>query len=198
MPTLCAVQIQHLQGIGFDPGGADEKSSAFLPVNISEFQQKISGSRKPVVVDFWASWCVPCRMTMPILEKLAKEYTDKVEFMPINADDAGEVLEQFRIIGIPTVLTLRNGKVVGRVTGAQNEAIYRTMFVALANGKEVKIPIAPFDRMLRLGAGGLLVMVGVFTSTWLVAGIGGILAFMGIYDRCPIWSALTGMLKNWR
>lgn len=135
---------------------------------------------------------------MPILEKLAKEYADRVEFMPINADDAGEILKQFQVIGIPTVLTLRNGRVVGRVTGAQNEANYRAMFVALANGKEVKVPIAPFDRMLRLGAGGLLVMVGVSTSTWLAAGIGGILAFMGIYDRCPIWSALTGMLKNWR
>jgi len=167
-------------------------------MNKLEFHQKISETSRPVVVDFWASWCVPCRMTMPILEKLAKEYADRVEFMPINADDAGEILEQFRIIGIPTALTLRNGRVVGRVTGAQNEANYRAMFVALANGKEVKVPIAPFDRILRLGAGGVLVMVGVSTSTWLVAGIGGILAFMGIYDRCPIWSALTGMVKNWR
>jgi len=92
-------------------------------MNKLEFHQKISETSRPVVVDFWASWCVPCRMTMPILEKLAKEYADRVEFMPINADDAGEILEQFRIIGIPTALTLRNGRVVGRVTGAQNEAI---------------------------------------------------------------------------
>ena len=60
-------------------------------------------------------------MTKPILEKLGKEYAEKVEFMPINADDSREVLEQFHVVSIPTVITLRNGKEVGRVTGAQNE-----------------------------------------------------------------------------
>jgi len=116
--------------------------------------------------------------------------------MPINADDSREVLEQFRVFGIPTVLTLRNGKEVGRVTGAQNEVNYRTMFEALAEGKEVKVPLAPFDRMLRLGAGALLVMVGISTSNWLVVGGGSILAFMGVYDRCPILTAIIGMLQR--
>ena len=165
-------------------------------MNKSEFQQKLSESNKPVIVDFWASWCAPCMMAKPILEKLAKEYSDKVEIMPVNADESREVLEQFRIFGIPTVITFRNGKEVGRVTGSQVESNYRSMFESLAEGKEVKIPIAPFDRMLRLGAGSVLVMIGITTSNWLVAGIGGIVAFMGIYDRCPIWSALTGMLKR--
>ncbi|MBK9209200.1 MAG: DUF2892 domain-containing protein [Anaerolineales bacterium] len=116
--------------------------------------------------------------------------------MPINADDSREVLEQFRVFGIPTVITLRNGKEVGRVTGAQTEENYRTMFEALAEGKEVKVPLTQFDRMLRLGAGGLFIMVGISTSSWLIAGVGGILAFMGIYDRCPIWQALTGIFKR--
>lgn len=165
-------------------------------MNKLEFQQKISASNKPVIIDFWAIWCGPCMMTKPILEKLAKEYAGKVEFMPINADDSHEVLEQFRVFGIPTVLTLRDGKEVGRVTGAQNEANYRAMFEALAEGKEVKVPLAQFDRILRLGAGALFVMVGISTHNWIVAGIGGMIAFMGIYDRCPIWRALTGMLKR--
>jgi thioredoxin 1 len=161
-----------------------------------EFQQKISTSEKPIVVDFWATWCGPCMMTKPILDKLGKEYAEKVEFLPINADDSREILEQFRVFGIPTVITIRNGKEVGRVTGAQNEAGYRMMFEALAEGKEVKVPLTTFDRMLRLGAGGLFVMVGISTSNWLVAGIGGILAFMGIYDRCPIWQAVTGLFRK--
>ncbi len=165
-------------------------------MNKSEFQQKISEANKLVIIDFWADWCGPCMMTKPILEKLAKEYADKIEFMPINADDSREALEQFRVFGIPTVITLRNGKEVGRVTGAQNEANYRLMFEALAEGKEVKVPLTQFDRMLRLGAGVLFIMVGISTSNWLIAGVGGILSFMGIYDRCPIWKALTGMLKG--
>lgn len=135
-------------------------------------------------------------MTKPVLEKLGKEYAEKVEFMPINADDSREVLEKFKIFGIPTVITLRDGKEVGRVTGAQNEASYRAMFEALAEGKEVKVPLTQFDRMLRLGAGAAFVIIGVSNSNWLVAGIGGIIAFMGIYDRCPIWQAITGMFKR--
>ena len=139
---------------------------------------------------------MPCKVTKPILELLAKEYANKVEFLPINSDDSRDVLEQFRVIGIPTVLTIRNGKVVGRVTGAQNESVFRAMFEALAEGKEVKVPMSPFDRMFRLGAGALLVIYGMSSSNWLVLGIGGIVAFLGIYDRCPIWRALMGMLKR--
>jgi len=146
-------------------------------------------------VDFWAPWCMPCKMTKPILESLANEYSDKVEFLPINADISRDVLEHFKVIGIPTVLTIRNGEAVRRVTGVQNESTYRSMFDSLAEGREVKIPMSPFDRMLRLGAGALLVTYGISSSNWLVLGIGAIVAFLGIYDRCPIWRTITGMIK---
>lgn len=164
-------------------------------MNLSQFQEVVSSADTPIVVDFWASWCVPCRVTKPILEKLAEEYKGKVEFLPIDADQSREVLEQFRIIGIPTVMALRGGEVVARVTGTQNEAGYRAMFESLAQGGEVKIPMSTFDRMLRLGAGALLTMVGISTGNWLVLGIGGIVAFLGMYDRCPIWRAVTGTIR---
>jgi len=153
---------------------------------------------KPVIVDFWAPWCGPCRRTKPILEKLAQEYAETVNFLPINADDSQEVLEQFHISGIPTVMALRDGKIVGRVTGSQNETGYRAMFIALADGSEVKIPLTPFDRYLRLGAGALLFLVALFTDSWLVAGLGGLVAFLGIYDRCPIWGEVSKLLKSGR
>lgn len=135
-------------------------------------------------------------MTKPILDKLGKEFAEEVEFLPINADHSREVLEQYRIFGIPTVIAFQNGKEVARLTGAQNEAGYRAVFDALAQGKEVKVPMTQFDRMLRLGAGALFIMVGVSTGSWLVAGIGGALSFLGIYDRCPIWSALTRIFQS--
>jgi thioredoxin 1 len=165
-------------------------------MNKSEFQQKISESSKPVIIDFWADWCSPCLMTKPILEKLGKEFARKVEFIPINADNSREVLEKFRVYGIPTVITLRNRKEVGRITGAQNEANYRDMFEALAEGKEIKIPPTQFDRWPRFGAGTLFLLVGIFAHNWILCGIGGILVFLGIYDRCPIWRALSGMLRR--
>ena len=164
-------------------------------MNKQEFQQKLESGR-PLFVDFWAPWCGPCMMTKPILDKLGKEFAEDVEFLPINADQSREVLEQYRIFGIPTVIAFQNGKEVARLTGAQNEAGYRAVFDALAQGKEVKIPMTQFDRMLRLGAGALFITVGVSTGSWLVAGIGGILAFLGIYDRCPIWNALTRMFQS--
>lgn len=164
-------------------------------MNISEFQKKVSTADKPIVVDFWATWCMPCKMTKPILEALADEYADKVEFLPIDADRSRDVLEHFKVIGIPTVLTIHNGEIVSRVTGAQSETVYRAMFDAAVEGKKVQIPVSSFDRMLRLGAGALLVMSGISTGNWIVFGIGGIVAFLGIYDRCPIWRAITGMIQ---
>lgn len=165
-------------------------------MNLSQFQKTVSSADKPVVIDFWANWCVPCRVTKPILEKLAAEYEESIEFLPVDADQSREVLEQFRIIGIPTVMAFRGGEVVARVTGAQNEAGYRALFESLAQGGEVRIPMSAFDRMLRLGAGALLATVGISTGNWLVLGIGGIVAFLGVYDRCPIWRAVTGMIRT--
>jgi hypothetical protein len=72
------------------------------------------------------------------------------------------------------------------------------MFMALADGSEVKIPITLFDRYLRLGAGSLLLMVAFFTGSWLVAGLGGFVAFLGIYDRCPIWVRFSRLVKSGR
>ncbi len=165
-------------------------------MNLSQFQKAVSSSDKPVVVDFWAAWCMPCRVTKPILEKLAREYRDRIEFLPVNADDSRETLEHFKIIGIPTVMAFRNGEAVGRVTGAQNEAGYRAMFESLAEGREVRVPMSAFDRFLRLGAGALLATIGFSAGNWFVLGIGGIVAFLGVYDRCPIWRAITTMIAS--
>jgi thioredoxin len=170
--------------------------SEFISMNNSEFQLKILQTAKPVIVDFWAPWCIPCKMTKPILEKLAEEYAPDVEFLAIDADKFRELLDQFQIAGIPTVLALRDGKVVGRVTAALNETGYRAIFDSLLNRKEIKVSLSAFDRMLRLTAGILLLIVGVSTGSWFALGIGGIVAFLGIYDRCPIWAKITKQLKK--
>lgn len=164
-------------------------------MNIIEFQKRISETDKPVIVDFWANWCMPCKVTKPILERLANEYSNKVEFLPIDADHSRDVLEHFKVVGIPTVLAIHGGELLARTTGAQNENVYRAMFDALAEGREVKVPLSPVDRTLRLGAGMLLAMFGISSSNWLVLGIGAVIAFLGVYDRCPIWQAITGMIK---
>jgi thiol-disulfide isomerase/thioredoxin len=134
--------------------------------------------------------------TRPILEKLAQEYMDDVELLLVNADDSREILERFHIFGIPTVIALRNGREMGRVTGAQNEGIYRTVFKSLSEGIEIKASLSQFDRMLRLGAGALFIMTGIYNHNWMVSGIGGVIAFTGIHDRCPIWQAAAAYFKK--
>ena len=98
--------------------------------------------------------------------------------------------------GIPTVITLRNGKEVGRVIGVQNETNYRMMFKELSEGSEIKVPLTQLDRMLRLGAGALFIIISIATHSWILGGIGRAIAFMGMYDRCPIWKALNGYFKK--
>jgi thioredoxin 1 len=165
-------------------------------MNLKVFQNKIAKPGKPLIVDFWAPWCVPCRMTKPILEKLGQEYAGKVEFLPINADESRELLEQYKIAGIPTVMAFKNGKVAGKVVGARDEAGFRAMFEALATGNEVKVPMRQFDRTLRLTAGAIIAIIGIITHYWVVVAAGGLIAFLGIYDRCPIWAAITRSFKK--
>lgn len=167
-----------------------------ITMTLSEFQERVAAASQPVLVDFWAEWCAPCRAVRPVLEKLAVEYANRVLFLPIDADKSPEVLAHYNILGLPTVLALRNGADVGRATGARNEAVYRTMFESLAAGAAVSAPMTSFDRVLRLGAGALFMLVGSVTGVWLLAATGAILAFTGIYDRCPIWSALTSKLRS--
>lgn len=165
-------------------------------MQISEFEQKLASAEQPLIVDFWAPWCGPCRMTKPVLDKLAQEYAGRVDFLPVNADESRELLGHYKILGIPTVLAFREGKLAARLTGAQSEANYRQMFTALSEGQEVKVTQAPANRMLRLGAGLILIMLGLSNQNgWLLA-IGGLVTFSGVYDRCPIWQALTSKLQR--
>jgi hypothetical protein len=64
------------------------------------------------------------------------------------------------------------------------------------SGEVAQVAVAPFDRLLRLGAGALLALVGIVTSTWVVVGVGAIVAFTGIYDRCPLWRAIAARLRG--
>jgi len=165
-------------------------------MNQKQLLEKAQAAGKPVVVDFWAPWCAPCRMTKPILEKLAKEYQDQVDFWPVNSDQNQELLQELKVFGIPTVLLIQDGKVAGRYTGAQREDAYRKMFEALANGDSVQIPISPIDRFLRLGIGTAAIVFALQSSTWWLLGLGLLILFTGVYDRCPIWKAITGYFKK--
>lgn len=97
------------------------------PINITdaEFEEKVLKSATPVVVDFWAPWCGPCRMIAPALEKLAGEFDGKVTVVKVNTDENNAWAQRFNVRGIPTLLLVRDGKLVEQLVGAYPEPVLR-------------------------------------------------------------------------
>ncbi|MCK3657609.1 thiol reductase thioredoxin [Pasteurellaceae bacterium Pebbles2] len=89
-----------------------------LHITDASFEADVLNSDVPVLLDFWAPWCGPCRMVGPILEDLAAEYGDKVKIVKMNIDDNQNTPAQFGVRGIPTLLLFKEGKVVGTQVGA--------------------------------------------------------------------------------
>lgn len=91
--------------------------SEILSLNEQNWKDEVTNSEIPVVVDFWAEWCAPCRMMAPILEEIGKEYEGKVKVGKLNVDENSNVAGEYRIMGIPTLLFFCGGKVVDKVVG---------------------------------------------------------------------------------
>lgn len=92
-----------------------------ISVNKNDFNQEVLNSEKPVLMDFWAPWCGPCRMVVPLVEEIAKERSD-IKVVKINVDEEQELAMQFGVMSIPTLVVLKNGKIVNQVTGARPKA----------------------------------------------------------------------------
>ena len=99
------------------------------PIHVTDaaFEKTVLESSLPVIVDFWAPWCGPCKMVAPILDKIAKEYAGKLVVAKVNTDENAEYAMKYGVQGIPTMLLLFNGKIVNRQVGALPEPMLRDL-----------------------------------------------------------------------
>lgn len=95
-----------------------------MPIDTTtdKFEADVLKSDKPVIVDFWAEWCGPCRMVAPVLEEIANEYRDKIVVAKVNVDNEPTLAEQYNVTGIPLLGIFKNGEMVKQLVGARPKA----------------------------------------------------------------------------
>jgi len=96
--------------------------SSIKQVSEANFDQDVLKSDTPVLVDYWAEWCGPCRMIAPVLEEVSRDYAGRVQVAKLNVDDNQAIAQRFGVRGIPTLMLFRNGAVIGTSVGALSKS----------------------------------------------------------------------------
>lgn len=91
-----------------------------ITVTTEDFDERVLRGGKPVLVDFWAEWCAPCKMILPVLEQIEAEYGDRLTIAKINGDENPEVVTRYGVLGLPTLSLFRDGEVVRQIVGARS------------------------------------------------------------------------------
>lgn len=97
-------------------------SDAVTSVTVDTFEKVVMQSPNLIMVDFWATWCGPCKIVAPVVEELAQEYAGKVSFAKVNTDENPDISSRFNIRGIPTLIFFKDGKVLDQIVGAVPKA----------------------------------------------------------------------------
>jgi thioredoxin len=163
----------------------------------SEFKSRVKNNPRPLILDIWAPWCMPCRAMAPAFEKTRQKYTGTVDILKINADESPDVLKNLGVMGIPTLIGFYEGKEILRRTGVQSAGQLDFLFDATLHQRiPAIIPPAPATRIFRSAAGLVLMAIGwSLGQSLLLMGIGAVIIFSAFYDRCPIYRAIAPRIK---
>lgn len=93
-----------------------------ISLNEKNFEEEVLKSEKPVLIDFWASWCGPCRMMSPVVDEIAEEMKDEVKVCKINIDEEQNLAVKYDVMSIPTFIVIKEGREIGRSVGVQDKA----------------------------------------------------------------------------
>ena len=93
-----------------------------LKITKENFEEVVKKSEKPVLIDFWATWCGPCQMIAPVISKIAEEYEEELVVGKVNVDEEGELAVKFGVMSIPTLLVFKNGEVVNKAVGFMSKS----------------------------------------------------------------------------
>ena len=99
--------------------------TAIRDLTDEDFNDVIEGSKVPILVDFWANWCTPCKTLLPVLEELIEEYGDTISIAKINVDDAPKTAGQYKIMSIPTLILFKDGKVFEQAVGMRPKSFLK-------------------------------------------------------------------------
>jgi thioredoxin 1 len=99
-----------------------------MNITKENFEAEVMNSDRPVLIDFWAPWCGPCRMLSPTISEIAEEYGDKVKVCKVNVDEQGELASTFGVMSIPTLVVIKEGKIVNSAVGVRPKDQIVNMF----------------------------------------------------------------------
>jgi thioredoxin len=166
-------------------------------MNLKLWNNKVKKFDKPVVVEFWAKWCGPCKVMNPSLEQMKGEFIGKVDLIKIDADSESKLMQELKIFSIPTFLIYNKGSLIARKTGAMGVNQLRNLFIMAETGQRNSAKITSTDRIIRLAAGIVLIAASFLTGfTIPFLFLGGIVLFSAVYDRCPIWKFVTSRIRS--
>ena len=165
---------------------------------MSDLQTQLRQATRPVIVDVWAPWCLPCRTLSPMLEQARLQHDGRVEVLKLNADEAPDEVRRLGVLGIPTLIVFRNGQEVARRTGLPSPGELNALFDAALTGQpQPGAGPSRTERALRLFAALALFGLGAFTGpSWVLLAVSALVAFSAVYDRCPLWRAIRARIQG--